>query len=171
VGLRQNDKGESALIFVTAQSVFKDKKTGYQRLMAYWVNHLAAAATGLELRTFIVGADEVLEIEPLNKAEAIQSLEELILAWYQGLQAPLPVAIRTAFAWLTKGDLDLARKTYEGDDWNSGEASYDAYLNRFFPAFEDLYFDDNEGHDFEYWAEFLYGKAFARIKLVKGVLE
>jgi exodeoxyribonuclease V gamma subunit len=171
VGLRQNDKGESALIFVTAQSVFKDKKIAYQRLMAYWVNHLASAATGLELRTFIVGADEVLEIEPLNKAEAIQSLEELVFAWYQGLQAPLPVAIRTAFAWLSKGDLDLARKTYEGDDWNNGEASYDAYLNRFFPAFEDLYFDDNEGYDFEYWAEFLYGKAFARIKLVKGVLE
>ena len=157
------------MIMVTAQTVFKDKKISYQRLMTYWVKHLAASAIGLDLRTLIIGADEVLEIQPLNKADALQTLEQLVFAWYQGLQAPLPVAIRTAFAWLLKGDMGLARKIYEGDDWNNGEASYDAYLSRFFPAFEDLYPADNAGYDFEYWAEFIYGEAFAQIKVVKGV--
>ena len=169
VGLRQNDKGERVMIMVTAQTVFKDKKISYQRLMTYWVKHLAASAIGLDLRTLIIGADEVLEIQPLNKADALQTLEQLVFAWYQGLQAPLPVAIRTAFAWLLKGDIDLARKIYEGDDWNNGEASYDAYLSRFFPAFEDLYAADNAEYDFVYWAEFIYGEAFAQIKVAKGV--
>ena len=79
------------------------------------------------------------------------------------MQAPLPIACKTAFAWLSvtpdKAE-EAARFQYEGDDWTRGELAYDAYLARFFPSFAHLMAQG----DFEAWAQMLYQSALNHIK-------
>jgi exodeoxyribonuclease V gamma subunit len=110
-----------------------------------------------------MAADCVIEIEPLIQEEATEQLEALVEAWYLGLQAPLPVACKTAFAWLSATP-DKAEEAacfqYEGDDWTRGELAYDAYLARFFPSFAHL----RAQGDFEAWAQTLYQSALNHIK-------
>ena len=62
-----------------------------------------------------------LEIPPLPSERAGEYLDQLIDAWRQGMRQPLPVACRTAFAWLASGGaaepekaMREARKRYEG---------------------------------------------------------
>ena len=109
-------------------------------------------------------------IPAIPKDCANAQLKTLVNAWYQGLQSPLPVACRTAFAWLDaapdKAD-DTARSQYEGDDWNGGEITYDAYLGRFFPSFADLNGPDANG-GFAFWAEALYRPLYEQVMLNQG---
>ena len=105
----------------------------------------------------------MIQIDAIDLQEAKQILVQLASAWQQGLQMPLPVAIKSAFAWLPKQDIEVAKKAYDGDDFNSGELDYDGYLRRFYPEFDDLGVDS-----FTEWAESLYAKVFTQIKLVKG---
>jgi len=78
----------------------------------------------------------------------------------------LPVACKTAFAWLgavAEKAMDTAQAQYEGDDWNSGEVDNDAYLGRFFPSFASLTSEAIQG-GFVEWANTLYLSAFKQIK-------
>jgi exodeoxyribonuclease V gamma subunit len=176
VGLHQNTTGEKAVIVVVPQSLAKDKKISYHRLMTDWVRHLAACADGFLIRTFVIAADDVLEIAPLAIEDAKAALNELLSALHYGLQMPIPVAVKTAFTWLAenaeKKESD-ARIKYEGTesggDWSKGEVDYDAYLKRFFPDFDSL----NPGRpddktSFDYWANQLYQTAFTEIQIAKG---
>jgi exodeoxyribonuclease V gamma subunit len=82
------------------------------------------------------------------------------------MQSPLPVACKTAFAWLSAAPekaMDAAQVQYEGDDWKSGEVDYDAYLGRFFPSFTSLTSDAAQ-EDFVEWTKTLYLPAFIQIK-------
>jgi exodeoxyribonuclease V gamma subunit len=173
VGLHQNAVGQTALIVVVPQSLAKDKKISYHRLMTDWVRHLAACAAGLSIRTFIVAADEVLEIAPLFTEDAKACLASLISAWHEGLQTPLPVEVKTAFVWLESNNESEALKKYEGSefggDWGKGEVDYDGYLRRFFPNFDDL--NPGQADDktsFDYWAIQLYQTAFTEIHIATG---
>ena len=132
--------------------------------MSHWVRHLTALASGVNLTTVIVGADAVLEIRSLLPEEALAILQKLVVSWYQGLQTPLPVAIKSAFAWLPKNELEHAKKAYEGDEWSYGEVTYDNYLHRFYPSFADLCATEQ----FTVWAEYLYADAYNTIKVRKG---
>ena len=127
-------------------------------------------ASGLTMRTYGVGADGMIQLDPLDRLAAIQLLEQMTGAWLQGLQSPLPIAIKSAFAWLAKDypnkqntaeAKEAARKQYEGDSWNPGEVDYDLYLRRFYPEFEMI------EPGFAEWAERLYAPAFTQLKLVK----
>jgi exodeoxyribonuclease V gamma subunit len=68
------------------------------------------------------------------------------------LQQPLPIAIKTAFAYLPKLELEKAKSVYEGGFNISGELDQDAYLQRFFPSFDAMMSPST----FEAWAEVLY---------------
>ena len=160
--IHQNQAGDLALIRLTAQVLMKDKHVKYHSLLHYWITQVVACASGLVIRTFIVGADIMVEIQPIDQHEAQQMLVKLLTAWHQGLQRPLPVAVKSAFAWLSKQDLSVAKAAYEGDSWNKGEVDYDAYLRRFYPTFETLALGFSE------WAALLYTDAFTGLQLVKG---
>ena len=164
VGLRENDKGDLCLLMLTAQELHKKNKISFKSLMSHWVRHLTALASGVNLTTVIVGADAVLEIRSLLPEEALAILQKLVVSWYQGLQTPLPVAIKSAFAWLPKNELEHAKKAYEGDEWSYGEVTYDNYLHRFYPSFADLCATEQ----FTVWAEYLYADAYNTIKVRKG---
>ncbi|MBR9856688.1 MAG: hypothetical protein GYB38_03180, partial [Gammaproteobacteria bacterium] len=71
--------------------------------------------------------------------------------------APLPVALKTAMAWLEQEDeqkaLIAARRGYDGDDFNyAGERSESGALARQFPEFDALVADDT----FFDWCKQLY---------------
>ena len=170
--LHQNQAGDLALIMVTAQPLCKKqtKQIKYHTVINTWLRHVVGCASGLTMRTYGVGADGMIQLDPLDRLAAIQLLEQLAGAWLQGLQSPLPIAIKSAFAWLAKDypnkqntaeAKEAARKQYEGDSWNPGEVDYDLYLRRFYPEFEMI------EPGFAEWAERLYAPAFTQIKLVK----
>ena len=165
--LRQNhDHQQNGMIQLTAQALLTGKKIKYHSLLLYWVQHLAACACGMNLQTLVAGSDTVIEISPIAQAEAYEQLKTLVEAWLQGMQAPLPVACRTAFAWLgaiPDKAMETAQSQYEGDDWNHGEVDYDAYLSRFFPSFAGLK-PEAAQEDFVYWTNKLYRQAFNQIK-------
>ncbi|MFI3185994.1 MAG: exodeoxyribonuclease V subunit gamma, partial [Methylococcaceae bacterium] len=157
----------NCMLHLSAQSLTKDNKIKYPNLLLYWVQHLAGCAIGLDLQTRVVGSDTVIEIAPIAQAEALAQLKILIESWQLGMQYPLPVACKTAFAWLSAAPdkaLDAAQSAYEGDDWNRGEVDYDAYLGRFFPSFISLT-PETASEGFVAWADTLYQSAFTQIKL------
>jgi exodeoxyribonuclease V gamma subunit len=159
--LRQSSKGSSvSMIHLTAQKLIKSDQINYANLLQYWVQHLAACASGMAVQSIVAGADTVLDIAPLPQADALELLKTLAEAWYQGMQAPLPVACRTAFAWLgaPQGSaMAAAQERYEGNDWKLGEVDFDPYLARFFPSFNSL------NPHFETWAVLLYQPVFQQI--------
>jgi len=152
-GLRHDGQGRWAQILPRPQAVRGvggDPK--WHNLVRPWVRHLAACAAGLDLRSILVGPEGTVELPPIPQVKALAWLEDLIQAWYQGMQAPLPVACKTAFAWLGQGD---ALAEYQGGYNRPGEVEQDAYLGRAFPRFEQLLGAAN-GRGFEYWAKRLY---------------
>jgi exodeoxyribonuclease V gamma subunit len=164
--LRQHrDHEKLALVYLTVQSLIPKEGIKYHNLMKYWVLHLAACAEGRELETHVAAADGILKIKPLGQAEASGHLQTLLYAVYQGMRNPLPVACKTAFAWLAARkdrsgkETKEAQACYEGSDWKDGEVAYDPYLARFFPTFEELRQADSD-IGFEFWTETLYGPIF-----------
>ena len=158
-------KTEVSLITLTAQALFKKDTIQHHKLLFPWLQHLAACADGLRVNSYIVGADGVVDIEPLSQAEALGHLQSVVEAWHQGLQTPLPLACRSAFAWLNAAEekaLEAAQKQYEGDDRNKGEVDYDAYLARFFPHFASLY--QTGQANFKAWANRLYRPIVLNLK-------
>lgn len=160
--LRQAEAGGAcALLGSTAQSLLKKDLIQHHNLILPWLRHLAACADGLCVQSFIAAADGIVAIPALPQTEALSHLQTLLEAWRLGMRAPLPVACRTAFAWLNAPEdkaLETAQTQYDGDEWNPGEVDFDAYLARFFPNFASLY--QTETADFEHWATVLYRPLF-----------
>jgi exodeoxyribonuclease V gamma subunit len=157
-GLRHDGRGRWAQILTRPQAVKSDGgKPKWHNLIRPWVRHLAACATGLELTTFQVGPDGIVELPPVPPAAALESLDALLRAWTQGMRRPLPLACKTAFAWLGNAEAPsaAAAKEYEGGYNYRGEMQQDAYLARAFPSFERLAAAD-EGQAFEHWLEQVY---------------
>ncbi|MCQ8127701.1 exodeoxyribonuclease V subunit gamma [Methylomonas rivi] len=163
---RHSGAGDScAVLSLTAQTLLKKDRIQYHKLILPWLQHLAACADGLPAQSFIAAADGIITLQPLPQAEALDHLQTLLEAWRQGMRAPLPVACRTAFAWLNAPEdkaLETAQAQYDGDDWNPGEVDFDAYLERFFPSFASLY--HSETADFEHWASALYRPLYIHLK-------
>ncbi|MCX7099897.1 MAG: exodeoxyribonuclease V subunit gamma [Methylococcales bacterium] len=156
----QQDKG---LVYLSAQTLLNaDKSIKYPNLLLHWVQHLAACADNLPVQTLVIASDCVITIPVIGQNEAASYLETLVDAYHQGIRSLLPVACKTAFAWLANEDKAQAR--YEGDDWNAGEVDYDAYLTRFFPSFASLT-ETSDGQDLAYWADKLYQPVIEHIQL------
>ncbi|MDZ7858044.1 exodeoxyribonuclease V subunit gamma [Sphaerotilus sp.] len=138
-----------------------DQKTGALQPLAYklvrpWLRMLVAGACGVALEGRIVARDAVLVLTPPRRPVAQGVLDDLLDVWQQGMLQPLPVACRTALAWLQHPDQpdkaeDAARSCYEGGHQRSGEGQ-DAALARSFPDWDRL----REGTGFDTWAERLY---------------
>jgi exodeoxyribonuclease V gamma subunit len=108
----------------------------------------------------------VLEMPVVEQDDAYRQLRDLVAAYHDGMQTPLPVACRSAFCWLAapvETAREKAQARYDGDDWNAGEVDYDAYLARFFPNFASLFASDSD-KDFAHWVDNLYRPMLARIR-------
>lgn len=148
-GLRQNRQGQWLQISATPQTVL-DKRQHPKRhnLLRAWLKHLAASAMGVELTTLHIGADGEIRLPPLSDDEANQYLQAIIAAWWHGMRLPLPLACRSAFAWLDAEDgqhAEAAAKIYYGDGYTTSGEVENAYLARQYPDFQmllDQGFDD-----------------------------
>ena len=145
-------------------------KAGHYRgdkLIRHWVTHLSAHLSGSPITTIVISKAGSMEFKPLEIGEAQAHLTTLLSAWQQGMHRPLPLAARTAFAWLkgiqdpglaergetsealveappsaTDPTIDNARKAartaYEGGYKQDGEVEGSAYLSRAYPDFNAL---------------------------------
>ncbi|WP_459207714.1 exodeoxyribonuclease V subunit gamma [Pseudomonas sp. MLB6B] len=135
----------------------------WPRLIDSWVHHLMACAQHLPLHTAVVATDTTLLLSPLSADAARTTLSDLLLAWRQGMAEPLPIAPRTAFAFLAgkgrEAGLKAAQVTYEGSEFSQGDAgerTRDMALARQYPDFAALTADES----FEGWVQALYQPLF-----------
>ena len=146
--VRKNANNELALISIAAQKL-KDKR---HNLCQHWIQHVALCATLDNFKeSRIFGSDADFVIEKIEKMEAERLLKNIVSAWYKNRNSVLPIAIETAFEYLSEESLNKAKIKYEGG-FNTGEVDTDAYLKRLFPTFEEL----NSNGKFEKWANELY---------------
>ncbi|MCF4994276.1 exodeoxyribonuclease V subunit gamma [Pseudomonas syringae] len=160
-GLHQRADGGMLAVTTIPNSIGSIKTRKWHRLIKPWVSHLAACAGGLPLTTALVASDDTLLLEPMEKARALRLLDDLLLAWQSGMRQPLPVAVKTAFAWLSQSDPHkadaVARKAYEGDGQTSdGERRENPALSRQFPDYDALLADET----FNGWCDALYRPLF-----------
>lgn len=149
-----DDQGLPALAWLELQPiklVTKTKEGNFARpekLLDAWVRTLAIAASGVRAQGILVGRDGVVEIPPISKDEAIETLMSLLELWMRGMNAPLPLPPKTALALVSGKD---AAAQYEGGYMTNGDVE-DPCLARMFPDYESLAAD---GH-FEVLAKQVY---------------
>ncbi|WP_445570930.1 exodeoxyribonuclease V subunit gamma [Pseudomonas sp. E102] len=156
-GLHQRGDGSVLAITAIPNSIGSTKTRKWHRLIRVWVNHLVACASGLSMTTALVASDDSLLLAPFDETVARQVLGDLLQAWRAGMRQPLPIAVKTAFAWLDQSDpekaLAAARKAYEGDGLTfEGERRESPALARQYPDFNALVADET----FPDWCDALY---------------
>lgn len=155
--LHQRSDGGLLAVTTIPNSIGSIKSRKWHRLTRPWVNHLVACASGWSLTTGLVASDDTLLLAPLEQDRALEILGDLLQAWQAGMRQPLPVAVKTAFAWLGQTDPDkadaAARKAYEGDGQTSdGERRESQALARQFADYNALIADET----FVAWCDALY---------------
>jgi exodeoxyribonuclease V gamma subunit len=145
-------------------------------LMALWVRHLAACASGLNVISVQLGVDGQAVLKPLASDAAWGVLNRLVQAYAQAFAAPLPIACKTAWAYLmaeqqnallqaagkpTKDPHDAALETFEGGQ-RGGERAESAYLQRAFASYDDL------ADALPQWSQTLYGDLLACLDLTQN---
>ncbi len=147
-GLRFNDQGDLLHLVLEASDLKKDGRYRKDVIARHWVTHLALNLEGRKIKTQILSKMDSVVLEPLPSDEAAHHLDHLLEAWFEGMQRPLPMALKTGFAWIEEHDHEKARKAYEGDPSRPGEGIRNPYLRRAFPSFKALF----ETGVFESWA-------------------
>lgn len=160
-GLHQRADGGVLSVTTIPNSIGSIKSRKWHRLTKPWVNHVVACASAIPLTTALVASDDTLLLEPLDQDRATRLLADLLLAWQAGMRQPLPIAVKTAFAWLSQSDPlkaeAAARKAYEGDGLdNKGERGESPALSRQFTDFDALLTDET----FSGWCDVLYRPLF-----------
>jgi len=146
-------------------------------LVGLWLRHLAACASGLQITSVQLGVDGQVVFRPLAADVALATLGRLGQAYAQAWAQPLPVACKTAWAYLlaerqnqallaagkaAKDPHDPTRDAFEGGQ-RGGERAESAYLQRAFASYDDL------AHDLPHWAQLLYGELLAQAEVSTGV--
>lgn len=124
--------------------------------VASWVRQVAAAAAGHTVGTVLLGVDDALHLPPVPQGTARELLAGWIRAWHAAWEAPLPVACRTAFAFLDERSRagETPVDEFEGAQRRggaAGELRESPYLQRSFEGYEDIEAGLAE------WASVLYG--------------
>lgn len=178
-GLRANDEGARCRVLLESTGLVKNRRYRRDKLLPYWVAHVAGHLGGEALSTVIVSKAGTVTLAPLSSEDARLYWDVVLQAWQQGLTMPLPLALRTGLAWLEAqgpaGDTpqsvgwQKARACYEGDDsmFSRAEKADSPYLARAFPRFEDLW---AEG-EFVRWTQALLGPLDGAVKKMAKVSE
>ena len=143
--LRQGTQGSDDVpvwLELTPSKLLQDAKKGTVRidkLLSAWVRSLAAAASGVVVDGILVGRDATLRITPLDADDAQATLDQLFLAWREGMAGPLPLALRTGLALVASKEAaaTAAAAVYNGGYQRTGEGS-EPCLARIYPDFEAL---------------------------------
>jgi len=153
--LRANAAGDRARVVLESIGIMtKERSYRFDRLLPYWVAHIAGHLDGKPMNTVIVSKNGTAELPPLDIEQARNLWETLIETWKAGQLRPLPLAVKTAFVWLKKEGTEhsapdsdawfAARDNYENHDpanMKFGERDSNAYLARAWPDFAALWSD------------------------------
>jgi exodeoxyribonuclease V gamma subunit len=143
-----------------------------------WVQHLAACASAMPLTSVQLGLDGQVIFTPLSQADALRMLQGLVMAYLAAWTRPLPVACKSAWAYLQaqaqavrlaatdpdkepKDPHEAAQAVFEGAH-HGGERDESAYLARAFETYDEI---EAELPD---WAERLYGDLARHLQLTQG---
>ncbi|RKP51969.1 exodeoxyribonuclease V subunit gamma [Pararobbsia silviterrae] len=160
---RYDDARNEARVLIETSDLVKDGRFRGDRLVGYWIEHLAANLDGRAVTTVVVSKKGVAEFAPLARGDAEAQIGTLLDAWREGMCRPLPLAVRTAFDWLRAMGADgggkrgaraqaeppdadalaakaraVARVAYEGAVRAPGEVETSASLQRVYPDFASL---------------------------------
>jgi exodeoxyribonuclease V gamma subunit len=117
---------------------------------------LAACASGTPTTSVQIGLDAAVEFRPLTPEQAQAHLHQLCSLYAQAWQAPLPVAAKTACAYLVglqgghKDPVGKAQATFEGSYQRGGEYPNSPALQRVFEGFHQV------AEQLPEWADHLY---------------
>ena len=149
--LRSNALGERGRLLLESSGLIKKGRYRRDKLLSYWVPHLAGHLGGQPLTTVIVSKAGTVTLPPLDMTTVTACWAAVLQAWEQGLTRPLPLAVGTGFVWLEKGGrgdgppfdaaVEAARARYEDSDSERGnysERDRNAYLARAFADFQAL---------------------------------
>ena len=124
------------------------------KLRLAWVRSVLAACCGVTVEGVLVGSDARLHCQAMNSAAAKEDLQALLAVWREGLDAPVPLPMRSAVALVTEsGDPE---GVYEGGFMRSAE-SEDPCWSRLYADFEALTADGR----FEALAKEVWGRVHA----------
>ena len=156
-------------------------KSGLVRLdtlAALWLGHLSANAAGVPTTSLQSGEDGWVGLLPMTSSKAQTHIEDLVAVYRLAWQRPLPLACKTACAWLmathfpgpkTTSEQDIqakafaaARQAFEGGFNRPGEREASTCLQRAFTEFEDLWPELPE------WAERVYGPMLQALTTADG---
>ncbi|MNV55993.1 exonuclease V subunit gamma [compost metagenome] len=164
-GIRRNAQGERAYLQLDSKKLCNDDSWRWHNLVRPWVRHLALQLSEPGCTTILVSLNGDVVFRPMLVQQAQEQLQSLLDAWVAGMREPLPVACKSAFAWLEEAgeggeDNDAtsekARETFEGGYMRTGEADSSFALRRAYADFDQLC---ASGH-FASWATRLYGGLF-----------
>ena len=152
--LRSSGDHEHVRLLTSPGKLLHGKVIRHDKLLRAWVMQLLANACDVPLSTRFFSTDATIALSRCEREDARTHLNTLINAWRNGMQSPLPIARRTAFAWLLaeeagKDAAETARLCYEGSDAPyapQGEVVAEPYLTRSWPNFGRLF-----AEGFERW--------------------
>lgn len=154
--LSDNPAPEYARIELIPGRIHKGKERSWHRLLRPWVQHVLINATGAAAQTFIIAQESSIAFARLDPEQAMQIVQSWLECWQSGLNAPIPVALKTAMDFLKNQSDGKAKDVYQGGFQSVGEVQQSAALARQYPSYADLIADET----FAEWAELLYGSLF-----------
>ena len=149
--LRTDGQQTAWLMQVSSKVLDKKGAARGEKLIDAWLRQLAASAAGAGITGYLIARDALVTMAPIEREEALGVLRYITGLWQRNLDAPLPVACRTALAQLAGRD---ARTVYEGDGHEvPGEVEREPCLARLWPEFGSM----AASGDWPELAEALYG--------------
>jgi exodeoxyribonuclease V gamma subunit len=135
-------------------------------LSQLWLHHLAACASGTPTTSVQIGFDAAIELKPIKAEQAQEHLQDLCNAYLEAWAQPLPVAAKTACAFVmgvyggSKDAMGKAQAAFEGGFGKSGEYTGSPALQRVFTSFEEIEAGLN------HWATRLYDPMLKAAKVI-----
>ena len=121
-----------------------NKQPRLETLINLWLDHLAACASGTPTYSIQIGFDATIKFEPITAETAKAYLEHLCDAYLEAFLKPVPVAAKTACAYLmgvyegSKNPMEKAYAAFNGTHQKQGEYQDSPALQRVFNSFEDI---------------------------------
>lgn len=129
----------------------KNKHPRAQTLTTLWLNHLIACASGTPTTSVQIGLNGSVQLDALAAPDALAELQNLAALYQEAWVQPLPVARKTACAFLaahprsqeedpTAWDaaLQTAQQVFDGNRNLTGEYESSTALQRVFNSFDDV---------------------------------
>jgi len=144
-GLRADAAGQRLLLRLQASELLdKQQRLKWYHLVHHWPRHLAAQLSA-PTTTRLLGPGADISLPPLPRDRAETQLGSLLEGFVAGLSGPLPLACKTAFAWLGadagERQADPGR-VYEGAQFSSAERDEHPGYSRFWPDYQRLRNDE-----------------------------